>query len=417
MLSVKKFSIICDLDGKILSFNHKCEIFFKLLKQDVVGIERIYNLISSGFVIYFIDKFNYFKNTQIDSYNVSVILNNSISTNLVLRKKNNKKFIIVDFFDAPNVLINPKKSFLTSVNLIFRSKFTLGSILPFFFSFFLSINNFDEYSFFITFILFVALYFLHVSANTFNDYFDWKSGRDKSNLDYVLFSTGGSRVIDLKLISEKNMLYLSILSLVIVSILGVILIYLRGFLIFYLGFIGFFCVYFYSAPPVHLASRYGLGELMHVICLGPLMTYGCTYALTGISNFDYLVLGFPFGLLITCCLLLNEVPDSKFDRISKKFNLVVFLGLKFVPYLFSILFLVAFSIILIYTLFLNYIFFSFIFIIIPYFLNGIKDVFNINLHRDYINKACLFSFYIYLYIGLILIFSSILNSLTYFYPW
>jgi 1,4-dihydroxy-2-naphthoate octaprenyltransferase len=391
MLSIKKFSIICDLDGKILSFNHKCEIFFKLLKHDVVGIERIYNLISSGFVIYFIDKFNYFKNAQIDSYNVGVILNNSVSTNLVLRKKNNKKFIIVDFFDVPNILVKPKESFLTSINLVFRSKFTLGSILPFFFSFFLSINNFDEYSFFITFILFLALYFLHVSANTFNDYFDWKSGRDKINVDYVLFSTGGSRAIDLKLISEKKMLYLSILSLVIVSILGLILIYLRGFLIFYLGFIGFFCVYFYSAPPIHLASRYGLGELMHVICLGPLMTYGCTYALTGISNLDYLVLGFPFGLLITCCLLLNEVPDSKFDRVSKKFNLVVFLGLEFVPYLFSILFLFAFFIILIYTLFLNYVFFLFIFIIIPYFLNGIKYVFNINLHSRVISmgKACI----------------------------
>ena len=136
MLNVKKFSIICDLDGKILSFDHKCENFFKLLKKDVVGIERIYNLISSDFVIFFIDKFNYFKNTQIDVYNVSVVLNNSISINLVLRQKFNKKFIIVDFFDLPDVLIKPKKSFLTSINLIFRSKFTLGSILPFFFSFF-----------------------------------------------------------------------------------------------------------------------------------------------------------------------------------------------------------------------------------------------------------------------------------------
>ena len=213
------------------------------------------------------------------------------------------------------------------------------------------------------------------------------------------------------------MLYLSILSLFIVSILGLILIYLRGFLIFYLGFFGFFCVYFYSAPPIHLASRYGLGEIMHIICLGPLMTYGCTYALTGSSNFDYLVLGFPFGLLITCCLLLNEVPDSKFDKLSKKFNLVVFLGLERVPYLFIVLFSFAFFIILIYTLFLNYVFFIFIFIIIPYFLNGIKYVFKISLYKNSLSEACLFSFYIYLYTGLILIFSAILNSLTHFYPW
>lgn len=417
MFNVKKFSIICDLDGRILSFDYKCEKFFCLLKQNVLGMERIYNLIHPNFVIDFIDNFNFFKNSFLTSYKIDVILVNFVQKSLVFKKRMNGKFITVEFFDSIISLNKSKKKIFDLINIIFRSKFTLGSILPFFFSFFVSLENFDEYSLFITLILFLALYFFHVAANTFNDYFDWKSGRDKSNVDYVLFSTGGSRAIDLKLISEKNMLFLSILSLFAVVVFGIIIIYLRGLLILYLGLIGFFCVYFYSAPPIHLASRYGLGELMHIICLGPIMTYGCTYALTSISNFNYFILGFPFGFLITCCLLLNEVPDAKFDKLSKKFNLVVILGLNRIPYLFVFLLLFAFLIILLYALFLNYICFISVFIIFPYFLSGISDVFKLSSCRSYIHKACAFSFNIYLYSGLVLICSLILNSLIFFNPW
>ncbi|HIH2763688.1 MAG TPA: UbiA family prenyltransferase [Candidatus Azoamicus sp.] len=417
MLNSKKFSVICDSDGKILSFDCEFEKFFGVVKQNVLGIERIYNFIDPIFVIHFIEKFNFFKNDSFNLCKIDVVLINSVQMSLTLKKKIYGKFIIIDFFDSFADLSKPKKKIFNSINIIFRSKFTLGSILPFFFSFFLSLENFDEYSLFLGLALFLALYFFHVAANTFNDYFDWKSGRDKSNIDYVLFSTGGSRAIDLKLISEKNMLLLSIFSLGVVFFLGCFIIYLRGFLIFYLGLIGVFSVYFYSAPPIHLASRYGLGELMHILCLGPVMTYGCAYALTGISNVDYFILGLPFGFLITCCLLLNEVPDSKFDKLSEKFNLVVVLGLKRIPYLFLFLFLFAFLIILLYSLFLNYKFFISIFIIIPYFLNGIKFVFKINLYRSFVREACIFSFNIYLYIGLILIFSLILNSLIFLNPW
>lgn len=417
MLNLKKFSIICNIDGKILSFNNKCENFFNLSKQNVINIERIYNLINSDFVMYFIDNFNFFKNNDVFFHKIDIMLINSIQTSIVFRKKFNSKFIIIDFFDCVSNLNKPKKSFFDVFNLIVRSKFTLGSILPFFFSFFLVINDFDNYSIFITVILFFSLYFFHVSANTFNDYFDWKSGRDKLNVDYVLFSTGGSRTIDLKIISEKKMLFFAISSLFIVFLLSTIIIYLRGLLIFYLGLIGFLCVYFYSAPPIHLASRYGLGELMHIICLGPLITYGCTYALIGFSSINNLIIGIPFGLLITCCLLLNEVPDSKFDKISKKFNLVVVLGIKRIPFLFLFLCLLAFFITLVYAIFFDFLFFIFILVIVPYLVNGFRNMINISNDIKAINESCVFSFYIYLYFSLILIFAMFLNTLIFFYPW
>lgn len=417
MLNVKKFSIICDLDGRILSFNNRCEKFFNLMNKNVIRIERVYNLINVDFIFYFIDKFLYFKSSTLNSYKIDVVLSNNIPISINFKRKNNKKFIILEFFDTNSSVEKPNKSFLKIINFIFRSKFTLGSIIPFIFSFFLSFNDFDDYSLIIAIILFFSLYLFHVAANTFNDYFDWKSGRDKLNIDYVLFSTGGSRAIDLKIVSEKKMLFIAILSLIIVFLLSMFLIFYRGVLIFYLGFIGFLCVYFYSAPPIHLASRYGLGELMHIICLGPLMTYGCAYALTGISSFLYFIVGFPFGLLITCCLLLNEVPDSKFDKLVKKNNLAVVLGVKNVKYLFIFLLFCSFIFIFTFIYFLNYICFLFVFLILPYLFYNSDTIFNIDSCNDSMGKACIFSFYIYLYISLILIFSVILNYLIFYYPW
>ncbi|HEX2066936.1 MAG TPA: PAS domain-containing protein, partial [Candidatus Thermoplasmatota archaeon] len=45
---------------------------------------------------------------------------------------------------------------------------------------------------------------LHLAANIFNDYFDWKSGTDQANNDYFLPFSGGSRAIELGLISERG---------------------------------------------------------------------------------------------------------------------------------------------------------------------------------------------------------------------
>jgi len=213
------------------------------------------------------------------------------------------------------------------------------------------------------------------------------------------------------------MFIIAVSSLFLVLLFSIVIIHLRGMLIFYLGFISFLCVYFYSAPPIHLASRYGLGELMHIICLGPLMIYGCIYALVGFSSINNLVLGLPFGLLITCCLLLNEVPDSKFDKISNKCNLVVILGVKRIPFLFLFLCVCAFLIIVLYAIFFDFLFFILIMLIIPYFSKGIKNVFNISIDRDAVSNSCAFSFNIYLYFCLILILALILNTLIFFYPW
>lgn len=187
---------------------------------------------------------------------------------------------------------------------------------------------------------------LHIAANTFNDYFDWKSGTDQANNDYFLPYSGGSRSIELGLISEKALFRVALVSLSIASLLGVILALRSGPGILIFGVIGALSSYFYTAPPLRLAARKGLGELLIGINFGPLVTAGTVYALTGsISAADFLI-GIPIGILTTAILWINQFPDEDSDRETGKINLVVLLGKKRARWGYLLLLIVAFGLLL-----------------------------------------------------------------------
>jgi len=92
------------------------------------------------------------------------------------------------------------------------------------------------------------------------------------------------------------------------------------------GIVGAFSAYFYTAPPLRLAARNGLGELVVGLNFGPLAVAGTVYALTGqISLIDFMI-GVPIGMLTTAILWINQFPDEETDRETGKINLVVVLG-------------------------------------------------------------------------------------------
>jgi 1,4-dihydroxy-2-naphthoate octaprenyltransferase len=168
---------------------------------------------------------------------------------------------------------------------------------------------------------------LHVAANTFNDYFDWTAGTDRVNNDYFLPYSGGSRSIELGLISERTLFRLALASLGVAAAIGaaLILAFNRPLLAIF-GLVGAFSAYFYTAPPLRLAARRGLGELLVGLNFGPLMVAGTVYALTGtLSWLDFFV-GLPIGLLVTAILWINQFPDYAADKATGKINLVVVLG-------------------------------------------------------------------------------------------
>ena len=65
---------------------------------------------------------------------------------------------------------------------------------------------------------------LHIGTNTSNDYFDHTSGTDEANYNYMVPFSGGSRSIQMGLISAKGMLNVAIITFALSAVIGIPLI-------------------------------------------------------------------------------------------------------------------------------------------------------------------------------------------------
>lgn len=169
--------------------------------------------------------------------------------------------------------------------------------------------------------------FLHLAANLFNDYFDWTSGTDAENNDYFLPFSGGSRSVELGLVTPRGLAILGTLALAVAAGCGVALAMMDRPLVLAFGAVGALSGFFYTAPPLRLAARRGLGELFVGLNFGPLMTAGAAYALRGSLLPEDFLVGIPMGLLTTAILWVNEFPDTPADVRAGKVHLVATLGL------------------------------------------------------------------------------------------
>ena len=167
---------------------------------------------------------------------------------------------------------------------------------------------------------------LHIGTNTANDYFDHTSGTDEANYNYMVPYSGGSRSIQMGLISAKGMLTVSIVSFALSAVVGVPLILKAGINILWLGLIGFISGFFYTAPPFRFASRKGLGELLIGLNFGPLMVAGSALVQTGHILPEALLAGIPIGLLVAAIVYVNEFPDHDGDKTTGKNTLIVVFG-------------------------------------------------------------------------------------------
>ena len=167
---------------------------------------------------------------------------------------------------------------------------------------------------------------LHIGTNTANDYFDHTSGTDEANYNYMVPFSGGSRSIQMGLISAKGMLTVAIVSFGLSAVVGIPLIQKAGMPVLWLGLIGFFSGLFYTAPPFRFASRKGLGELIIGLNFGPLMVAGSTLVQTGKLLPEAFLAGIPIGLLVAAIVYVNEFPDHDGDKATGKDTLIVVFG-------------------------------------------------------------------------------------------
>ena len=169
--------------------------------------------------------------------------------------------------------------------------------------------------------------FLHIGTNVVNDYFDHLSGNDPVNIRYVRPFTGGSRLIQQKLLKPGEVLNIAIFFYVAAIVIGIILIVLKGPVIILFGIAGLVSGYFYTGPPIRFAHR-GLGEIVVGLNFGFLIGIGTYYVQAGTVSRAAIISSIPLTLLVAAIIIINEFQDCEADAKAGKRTLVVRLGLK-----------------------------------------------------------------------------------------
>jgi 1,4-dihydroxy-2-naphthoate octaprenyltransferase len=335
-----KSVITCDLEGRIQTFNKGAEEVFGYHSEEVIGKKRV-SVFSPGLVVLG-HVMGWLKTAQEEGeYHTRTVFVRQDGTPFTADVRITPTFregkqigycgVTVPRPDVEPAQAMPRISWATRLfawMVITRAPFLTATIIPILIgaAWVVARELATPFPWGVFALVLFGGVAMHIAANTFNDYFDWTSGTDPANNDYLMPYTGGSRSIELGLISEKGLLRVAVGALTIASTAGLVLLALRGPGLLLFGLVGTFFLYFYTAPPLRLAARKGLGELVVGLSFGPLMVAGTSYALTGeLALVDFFV-GLPIGLLTTAILWINQFPDVKSDALAGKRNLVVVFG-------------------------------------------------------------------------------------------
>ncbi len=167
---------------------------------------------------------------------------------------------------------------------------------------------------------------VHAGANVLNDVGDDQIGTDRHNDDRIYPYTGGSRFIQVGILSATSMARLGVSLLAIAAIAGMILLTIEGAMILWFGLAGVLLAVLYSLGPIRLSSI-GLGELAVAVGFGVLPVSGAAWLQSGVIDAGVIVYSLPIGAWVAAILLINEVPDIVADEAAGKRTLPVRLGL------------------------------------------------------------------------------------------
>jgi len=166
----------------------------------------------------------------------------------------------------------------------------------------------------------------HAGLNMANDYFDHKSGDD--DLTRATPVSGGSKVIQEGLLAPGQVLAASVACLVLAAGVGLYLVTQLApsaprLALLAVGIVGMVFAWFYTAPPLRLGHRRGMGELACTLGFGPVMAFGAYLVQARQFSWPALAAGLPIGLLMGLVLFINEFHDIDADRAVGKRTLVV----------------------------------------------------------------------------------------------
>ena len=337
-----KSVITCDLDGKIETFSEGAQKLFGYTENEIIGKGRVSDF-SAGEVV-----LGHVVNWLAESVEKgkwegeTVFLHkdgHEMPCKIKITPTKDKDGNHIGYCGVTSILkgkepnqVRPKINLFTKLfcwMVIMRLPFLTATIVPILLGTAVASQlgyNIDWLYFTLTMI---GGSLLHIGTNTSNDYFDHTSGTDEANYNYMVPFSGGSRSIQMGLISAKGMLNVAIITFTLSAIIGIPLIMKAGINILYLGIIGFLSGLFYTAPPFRFASRKGMGELLIGLNFGPLMVAGSFLVQTAgdmTHIIDAAYAGIPIGFLVAAIVYVNQFPDHDGDKATGKNNLVVVFG-------------------------------------------------------------------------------------------
>jgi 1,4-dihydroxy-2-naphthoate octaprenyltransferase len=179
----------------------------------------------------------------------------------------------------------------------------------------------------------------HIFANLINDYIDSRKGNDSVNREFAAPFSGGSRVIQDGLLSEKQVLISSIVFLTLSSIIGIYFILTESLLVLLFIVLALLSGFLYS---LFFVGFY-IGEIIVGLSFGTLIMSGTFFLQTGFISQDVILFSIPLSLLVTLILWINEFPDFQADKDSRKKTLVVRLGRKRASKVYAIILALTFA--------------------------------------------------------------------------
>jgi 1,4-dihydroxy-2-naphthoate octaprenyltransferase len=167
-----------------------------------------------------------------------------------------------------------------------------------------------------------GLLLTHISVNTLNDYFDYRSGIDLKT-KRTPFS-GGSGMLPSAILTPKQVLWLGTGSFLIAAAIGIYFTITVGWQLLPLLIVAGICIIIYTpiilkTPSPEWAAGLGLGTL-------PIL--GMYFVQTGTYTLSAIIASIPSGILVYNLLLLNEFPDVDADKTAKRKTLPIISGLK-----------------------------------------------------------------------------------------
>ena len=332
-----KSTITCDMEGRLETFNAGAEEIFGYKASEVIGKARV-SLFSPGLTVL----------QNVPAWLSTASSEGKFEGESVFVRKDGSRFpakiritptkkggVQIGYCGVTTPLpqselarVEPKISLSTkifSALVVTRAPFLSASIFPVLIAgaYVAQVGAFSWPAFLLAL---VGAASVHIAANTWNDMYDWQSGADKINHDYFLPYSGGSRAIELGLITERGLMKIALGAIAVAFACGLGIAALGSPVVLPLGLLGALAAWTYTAPPLRLIARRGLGELLIGVAFGPLLSVGAVAAVTGSVDPIAALLGIPVGLLTTAILWINEFPDAPSDALAGKTHLVVTIG-------------------------------------------------------------------------------------------